>query len=66
MTSLYLLILIYLAFPMIVYYDKNKRVRFLVCGVIYYFIDVIKAYLDKEPLEKWTNVNVKNKLKREP
>lgn len=65
MKSLYLLIFIYLAFPMIVYYDKNKRVRFLVCGVIYYFIDVIKAYLDKEPLEKWTNVKEKNKQKRE-
>ena len=52
MTSLYLFIIIYLALPMIVYYDKNKRVRFLVCGVIYYFIDVIKAYLDKGPLVK--------------
>lgn len=52
MTSLYLLIIIYLAFPMIVYYDKDKRVRFLICGVMYYFIDVIKVYLDKEPLEK--------------
>lgn len=52
MTSVYLLILVYLALPMIVYYDKNKRVRFLVCGVIYYFIDVIKALIEKEPLEK--------------
>lgn len=52
MTSIYLLFIIYLAFPMIVYYDKDKRVRFLICGVIYYFIDAIKAYLDKEPLEK--------------
>ena len=60
MTSVYLLILVYLALPMIVYYDKNKRVRFLVCGVIYYFIDVIKALIEKEPLEKWTNVNEKN------
>lgn len=52
MITFYLLVLVYLSFPMIVYYDKDKRVRFLVCGVIYYFIDVIKAYLDKEPLEK--------------
>ena len=44
MTSLYLLIL--------VYFMINKKVRFLVYGVIYYFIDTIKAYLDKEPLEK--------------
>ena len=52
MTSIYLIIFIYLAFPMIVFYDKNKRVRFLVCGVMYYFIDAVKVYLDKEPLEK--------------
>lgn len=52
MITFYLLVLVYLSFPMIVYYDKDKRVRFLVCGVIYYFIDVIKAYLDKESLEK--------------
>lgn len=52
MSIFYLLIIFYLSFPMIVYYDRNKKVRFLVCGVIYYFIDVIKAYLDKEPLPK--------------
>ena len=52
MKSIYLLIFIYLAFPMIVYYDKNKGVRFLVCGVMYHFIDIIKSHLDKEPLEK--------------
>ena len=44
MTSLYLLIL--------VYFMINKKVRFLAYRVIYYFIDTIKAYLDKEPLEK--------------
>lgn len=44
MTSLYLLIL--------VYFMINKKVRFLVYGVIYYFIDTIKSLLDKEPLEK--------------
>lgn len=60
MSIFYLLIIFYLSFPMIVYYDRNKKVRFLVCGVIYYFIDVIKAYLDKGPLPKWTNVNAKN------
>ena len=43
MTSLYLLIL--------VYFMINKKVRTLVYGVIYYFINNIKAYLDKEPLE---------------
>ena len=55
MTSLYLLIL--------VYFMINKKVRTLVYGVIYYFIDTIKAYLDKEPLEKWINDNVKSKQK---
>ena len=44
MTSLYLLIL--------VYFMINKKVRILAYRVIYYFIDTIKAYLDKEPLEK--------------
>lgn len=52
MSIFYVLIILYLLFPMIVYYDRNKKVRFLVCGVIYYFIDVIKAYLDKGPLPK--------------
>lgn len=66
MNIYYLLIILYLSFPMFVYYDKNKRVRFLACGIIYYLIDVIKAYLDKEPLEKWINDNEKNKLKKEP
>ena len=55
MTSLYLLIL--------VYFMINKKVRTLVYGVIYYFIDTIKAYLDKEPLEKWIKDNVKSKRK---
>ena len=58
MTSLYLLIL--------VYFMINKKVRFLVYGVIYYFIDTIKAYLDKEPLEKWIKDNAKNKRKNKP
>lgn len=52
MSVFYLLLIFYLSFPMIVYYDKDKKVRFLACGVIYYFIDVIKALLDKEQLEK--------------
>ena len=52
MTSLYLLIL--------VYFMINKK---KVYGVIYYFIDTIKAYLDKEPLEKWINDNAKSKQK---
>ena len=44
MSIFYLLIIFYLSFPMI----------------IYYFIDVIKAYLDKGPLPKWTNAKEKN------
>ena len=48
MTSLYLLIL--------VYFMINKK-------VIYYFIDTIKAYFDKEPLEKWIKDNEKSKPK---
>ena len=55
MTSLYLLIL--------VYFMINKKVRSLLYGVIYYFIDTIKAYLDKEPLEKWIKDNEKSKQK---
>ena len=55
MTSLYLLIL--------VYFMINKKVRFLVYGVIYYFIDTIKSLLDKEPLEKWIKDNAKSKQK---
>ena len=55
MTSLYLLIL--------VYFMINKKVRFLVYGVIYYFIDTIKSLLDKEPLEKWIKDNAKSKPK---
>lgn len=47
MSIFYILIIFYLSFPMIVYYDKDKKVRFLLCGVIYYFIDIIKAYLEK-------------------
>ena len=60
MTIIHLLIIVYLSFPMIVYYDKDKKVRFLVCGVIYYLIDVIKAHLEKGIRPKWTNVNAKN------
>lgn len=52
MSSFYLFILLYLSFPLIVLYDKNKRVRLLVCGIIYYFIDMVKDMIEKEPLEK--------------
>ena len=60
MTIIHLLIIVYLSFPMVVYYDKDKKVRFLVCGVIYYFIDVIKANLEKGIRPKWTNAKEKN------
>lgn len=44
MISIYLVILTFLTFPMFTIYDKNKRVRFLMCGLLYYLIDTIKAY----------------------
>lgn len=44
MISVYLVILAWLTFPMFTIYDKNKRVRFLMCGLLYYLIDTIKAY----------------------
>ena len=59
MNTFYLLILIYLSLPMVVIYDKDKRVRFLICGLLYYLVDTIKVYLDKD-YSQWTNDNVKN------
>ncbi|MEI3032413.1 MAG: hypothetical protein V8T39_07410 [Streptococcus lutetiensis] len=34
-----LVIWILLVFPMAVVYDKDKQVRFLACGLLYYIID---------------------------
>lgn len=41
-----LVVLVLLTFPMFVIYDKKKRVRFLVCGLLYYLIDTIKDYFN--------------------
>ncbi len=48
MISVYLVILAWLTFPMFTIYDKNKRVRFLMCGLLYYLIDTIKAYFNQK------------------
>ena len=48
MISVYFVILAWLTFPMVTIYDKNKRVRFLMCGLLYYLIDAIKKYFDKK------------------
>lgn len=42
MNSIYLLILVFLSFPMVRICDKNERTRFLMCGLLYYLIDSIK------------------------
>lgn len=34
-----LLILILLALPMVVVYDKDEKTRFLTCGLFYYLTD---------------------------
>lgn len=50
MSGIYFVILVFLMFPMFVIYDKNERVRFLMCGLLYYLVDVIKKYFNqKEP-----------------
>lgn len=48
MISIYFVILAWLTFPMVTIYDKNKRVRFLMCGLLYYLIDAIKAYFEQK------------------
>lgn len=48
MISIYLVILVILSAPLITIYDKNKRVRFLMCGLLYYLIDTIKAYFNQK------------------
>lgn len=41
MISIYLIILAFLTVPMFVIYDENKRVRLVMCGLLYYLIDTI-------------------------
>ena len=48
MISVYFVILVLLTFPMFVFYDNKKRVRFLMCGLLYYLVDAIKEYFDKK------------------
>lgn len=47
MINIYLVILALLTFPMLTIYDKKKRVRFLMCGLLYYLIDTIKDYFNQ-------------------
>lgn len=47
MNSVYFVILIFLIFPMFVFYDKKERVRFLMCGLLYYLVDAIKKYFNQ-------------------
>ena len=42
MNSIYLLILVFLAFPMVRICDRNGKTRVLMCGLLYYLIDSIK------------------------
>lgn len=48
MISIYFIILVLLMFPMFVFYDNKERVRFLMCGLLYYLVDAIKKYFDKK------------------
>lgn len=48
MISVYFIILVFLMFPMFVVYDNKERVRFLMCGLLYYLVDAIKKYFDKK------------------
>lgn len=45
MISVYFVILVFLAFPMLRVCDKNGKTRFLMCGLLYYLIDSIKNIL---------------------
>lgn len=42
MNSVYFLILVLLAFPMVRVCDRNEKTRLLMCGVLYYLIDSLK------------------------
>lgn len=48
MISIYLVILAFLTVPMFVIYHENKRVRLVMCGLLYYLIDTIKAYFNQK------------------
>lgn len=45
MISVYFVILVFLAFPMLRVCDKNGKTRLLMCGLLYYLIDSIKNIL---------------------
>lgn len=45
MNSVYFLILVFLAFPMVRICDRNGKTRLLMCGLLYYLIDSIKNIL---------------------
>lgn len=40
MISIYLVILVWLTFPMFVVYDEKERARLVACGLLYHIIDV--------------------------
>lgn len=44
-----LLIWLLLVFPMFISYDKNKQVRFVACGLLYYLVD---AFFNNKKGEK--------------
>lgn len=48
MISIYLVILVFVTFPMFVFYDNKERVRFLMCGLLYYLIDAIKKHFNQK------------------
>lgn len=48
MISVYFVILVFLGFPMFVFYDNKERVRFLMCGLLYYLVDAIKKYFNQK------------------
>lgn len=45
MISIYFVILVLLAFPMLRVCDKDGKTRLLMCGLLYYLIDSIKNIL---------------------
>lgn len=51
MISVYFVILIFLIFPMFVFYDKKERVKFLMCGLLYYLVGAIKKYFDHKEVK---------------
>lgn len=55
MISVYFIILVFLMFPMFVFYDNKERVRFLMCGLLYYLVDAIKKYFDKKETKDKNN-----------